>query len=271
MGNLFYTRPDQVRGNMILLQGAEARHAARVLRKREGEPISVTNGTGTIFSCVIRTISEGSLTAEIVSEDTGQREGPYLAVAVGNLRKRDRLEFAAEKVTELGAAEILIFKGDHSEKGGVRMDRLEKTIESAMKQSLRAYLPANALYNSLEELLDEKSSEGFTIIVADEELESGAAEVEGQDRPEGSGEFAPHTGKKADKPASGSIAGLPDPSEEGSQEKYLLVTGPEGGFSESERGLFSRYSAIRYSLGEKRLRSETAAIILTDRFGNRDS
>ncbi len=270
MGNLFYTRPDQVRGNTIVLEGAEAGHATRVLRKRAGEAISITDGAGTIFNCVIQTISGGSLSAEIVSQETRQREEPYLAVAIGHLRKRDRLEFAVEKVTELGAAEILIFKGDHSEKGGVREDRLEKTIESAMKQSLRSFLPASALYTSLEELFDEKSAEGFTLIVADEELERGAAEGVGKRSPEGRDERAPRTEGKAEQPSIGALAKPPASDGECSQEKYLLVIGPEGGFSESERGLFTRYSAIRYSLGEKRLRSETAAIILTDRFGNRN-
>src|SRR5690625_5329934 len=156
MGNLFYTRPDQIRGNTIVLEGTEAGHATRVLRKRAGEAISSTDGVGTIFNCVIRTISGGSLTAEIVSQKTRQREEPYLAVAIGHLRKRDRLEFAVEKVTELGAAEILIFKGDHSEKGGVREDRLEKTVERAMKQSLRALRPAGAPHPSLQELLRDK-------------------------------------------------------------------------------------------------------------------
>src|SRR5690625_7645539 len=124
MGNLFYTRPDQVRGNTIVLEGAEAGHATRVLRKRAGEAISITDGAGTIFNCVIQTISGGSLTAEIVSQETRQREEPYLAVAIGNIGKRDRLVFVVEKVIELGCGEILIFKGDHSEQGGEREEGL---------------------------------------------------------------------------------------------------------------------------------------------------
>src|SRR5690625_7600342 len=82
---------------------------------------------------------------------------------------------------------------------------------------------------------------------------------------EGRDERAPRTEGKAEQPSIGDLAKPPASDGECSQEKYLLVIGPEGGFSESERGLFTRYSAIRYSLGEKRLRSETAAIILTDR------
>src|SRR5690625_7143310 len=129
MGNLFYTRPDQIRGNTIVLEGTEAGHATRVLRKRAGEAISITDGAGTMFNCVIRTISGGSLTAEIVSQETRQREEPYLAVAIGHLRKRDRLELAVEKVTELGAAEMVLIKGYLARCGGVWVGRVEEDGE----------------------------------------------------------------------------------------------------------------------------------------------
>src|SRR5690625_7879545 len=105
MGNLFYTRPDQIRGNTIVLEGTEAGHATRVLRKRAGEAISITDGVGTIFNCGIRTISGGSLTAEIVSQKTRQREEPYLAVGIGQLRKGDGLGGERERGTERENAE----------------------------------------------------------------------------------------------------------------------------------------------------------------------
>lgn len=221
-----------VQGKNIQLEGSEARHAGKVLRYTAGDSISVTNGTGTIFSCVIREITAGSLSAEIISQVTEERTEPFLAVAIGNIKKRDRLEFAVEKVTELGAGEIFIFKGEHSEKGKIREDRLSKTIESAMKQSLRAYLPVSGIYPSLERLLADKLDDGFTIVVADEELEG-------------------------------------DRRVPLNQKKYLLVVGPEGGFSQKEREVFDTYNVIRYSLGDKRLRTETAAIVLTDQFRSR--
>lgn len=231
MKNLFYTKPEMVQGKNIQLVGPEAHHAGKVLRNTSGDSISITNGTGTVFSCVIREITAGSLSAEIISQRTEERATPFLAVAIGNIKKRDRLEFAVEKVTELGAGEIFIFKGENSVKGGIREDRLSKTIESAMKQSLRAYLPVSGIYPSLEMLITEKLHDGFTIVVADEEL-------------------------KGDKPV---------PLDE---EKYLLVVGPEGGFSEKERAVFDKMNVNRYSLGDKRLRTETAAIVITDQFRN---
>lgn len=232
MENLFYTPPDLVHDARIKLEGQEARHALRVMRYREGEPIAITDGLGTLYSCVVRQASGDTLSAEIVSRQTHKRPSPYLAVAVGNIKKRDRLEFAVEKLTELGADDIVIYNGDHSEKSRVRMDRIEKTIASAMKQSQRLYLPSCTMFPSLETVVSDKTADGFVVVAADEQQK-------------------------------GEEQRLTD------HHKYLLVVGPEGGFSEKERSVLNQYQAVPYSLGDYRLRTETAAIIMTDHFRSR--
>src|SRR5690625_6186906 len=105
-----------------------------------------------------------------------------------------------------------------------------------MKQSLRSFLRARALYTSLEELFDEKSAEGFTLIVADEELERGAAEGVEKRSPEGRDERRPQTEGEADQPSIGALAKPPASDGERSQAKYLLVVGPEGRSEERRVG-----------------------------------
>jgi 16S rRNA (uracil1498-N3)-methyltransferase len=118
--------------------------------------------------------------------------------------------------------------GDHSEKQKVREDRLRAAAISAMKQSLRVHLPEIRVEKSLKNALN-SVEKPYRIVAADET----------------SGETA--------FPAT-------------DETRFVLVVGPEGGFSEKERELMKNQKAAIYSLGKKRLRAETAAIIMVDRF-----
>jgi 16S rRNA (uracil1498-N3)-methyltransferase len=131
---------------------------------------------------------------------------------------------------ELGVDEIIVFRGDHSEKGNVRLDRLESTALSAMKQSLRVFLPKVSFAESLADVIESYEQAG-AIIYADETLEQKV-------------------------------------SQSHLDSNLMLVVGPEGGFSESERNVLKNRGGVPYSLGDKRLRTETAAVTVTDRYKN---
>ena len=232
--NLFYAEPKDVKPPQIYLRGQEAKHAGKVLRFRTGDSIHITDGRGIIYQCKIARIDSESVVADIVTSEAEEKKHPEISLLIGLIKKRDRLEFAIEKCVELGANRIILFPGDHSEKEKIRIDRAEAAVKSAMKQSIRCYLPEIILEDNLRNAL-KKFSKGKTVVVADE--------TKG--------------GKENLTIANSEEAG------------YLLVIGPEGGFSKSERIALDEAGAIAYSLGEKRLRTETAAIVITDRFNNR--
>ncbi|PKD45028.1 RsmE family RNA methyltransferase [Rhodohalobacter barkolensis] len=228
--NLFYTTPDLVTPKLLRLTDQEAKHATRVLRIRTGDQIFVTDGNGKLFNCSVSEIHKNDVTCEILDVTLEERKSPYITLVIGLIKKRDRLEFAVEKCVELGADEIIVFRGDHSEKGNVRLDRVESTVLSAMKQSLRLFLPKVSFAKDLSAAIDARGK-SMSLIYADETIDKGETQH---------------------------LLG----------DQLMLVVGPEGGFSESERSILKERGGVAYSLGEKRLRTETAAVTITDRYKN---
>ena len=229
--NIFYAPPSQINNGFIELLDQEANHASRVLRAREGDPLTVVDGRGGRYQGTIRRITKKSMQVEIENNDQEPAPSPRLALGIGIIKKRDRLEFAVEKAVELGVAEIRLFRSDHSIKENVRMDRLQAIAISAMKQSLRAWLPEISLYHSVEEVLDYNGS--ARIFAAHEEVD--AIKENGV-------------------------------QEQDSNGTKLLMVGPEGGFSDREVQVFKQREAQLVSLGSNRLRTETAAVAFLSQF-----
>ncbi|MDX1619062.1 MAG: RsmE family RNA methyltransferase [Balneolaceae bacterium] len=236
--NLFYAPTDQIEGQYLELRAQEARHASKVLRYREGDAITVVDGEGGRYRGTIRNILNDTIRIEIETRERVEAPGPKRVLGMGIIKKRDRLEFAVEKAVELGVAEIALFRGRHTVKENVRFDRLEATALSAMKQSLRAHLPDVCLFDSLASLLE--AYPGHERLIAhnpsqEEDIAETADRVAGR-----------YT----------------------SADKLLLLVGPEGGFSQEEVELVlsDTYSGQVVSLGEHRLRTETAAVVFLSRF-----
>ncbi len=226
--NLFYVDPDNIIPPEIHILGQEAKHIARVLRYTVGESLDVTDGRGKRYRCTISGNSKEQVSVKIEETETEVRQEPFVTLCLGIIKKRDRLEFAVEKAVELGADEIILFKGSYSEKGNVREDRIRSTVLAAMKQSLRLFLPDVRVVNSLKQAL-ESADEKAVIVMADETAGGHTEPVLQSDR-------------------------------------YHLIIGPEGGFSDGERDILKSRNATPYSLGPNRLRTETAAIVMTVRF-----
>jgi 16S rRNA (uracil1498-N3)-methyltransferase len=228
--NLFYADPEDIHESVITIRGQEAKHISKVMRFSEGDEIRVTDGRGSDFACKVDQVSKNEVLAVIQQKKSEERKKPYLILCMGIIKKRDRLEFAVEKSVELGIDEIVLFRGVYSQKENVREDRLNAAALSAMKQSLRFWLPEIRVAKSLEEALS-SLRKNCTVIAADETKEVQEYTL-------------PKTGC------------------------CMLVVGPEGGFSEKERNVLKTCSARYCSLGKKRLRTETACMIMTDRFRN---
>ncbi|MEX1062965.1 MAG: RsmE family RNA methyltransferase, partial [Balneolaceae bacterium] len=204
--NLFYT-DREISGEKsaeLVLEGQEAVHASRVMRIGKGGLISVTDGRGSIFEGTVTRLSKDRLSIEVSGHTRYPMPSPRLVLAVGLIKKRDRLEFAVEKAAEMGVTEFIVFRGDNSEKQGVRLDRLEAAALQAMKQSLRPWLPNVRESGNLSGLLSEYSS--VKTVVADETISTKRHELD--------------VWKK--------------------EEKLLFIVGPEGGFSAAEKQVMSQ-------------------------------
>lgn len=227
--NIFYCPPSGIKGDIAELGENETRHASKALRFREGDTITFTDGTGGWYDGTIIRMLDDSAQIRIASHTEIPAYNPRLVLAMGIIKKRDRLEFAVEKATELGASDICLFRSRHTVKENVRMDRLESTALSAMKQSQRAWLPEIKLFPSLRELLDTYSD--AICLAAHEKVKED-----------------PVTGYTID------------------NDNILLLVGPEGGFSEPEIEEVRQRGGQLVSLGDYRLRAETAAIAFLSRF-----
>ena len=229
--NLFYAPSKDIRQSDITIRDQEATHITKVLRHQIGDSLRVTDGVGNLYLCTIRDIQKSIIDLSIIEKRSEKRTKPFVTLCIGNIKKRDRLEFAVEKATELGVDRLIIFRGDHSQKENVRKERIISTVISAMKQSLRLFLPEMHFGESLKSVLQHQK-DGELLLMADESTDL-SVEI-GQD-----------------------------------EKSLFMVVGPEGGFSKSEREILKDKNAHRISLGEQRLRTETAAIVIVDRFKNR--
>lgn len=227
--NLFYAKQDDIHGASIVIEGQEAIHISKVLRHSEGDQILVTDGMGNGYECQIINLKKKSIYLEVQNIQSYPKPNPVVTLCMGIIKKRDRLEFAVEKAVELGVAKIILFEGEHSQKGSVREDRLESTAISAMKQSLRFYLPEVNVEQNIADAIS-KHARDSNLILADETVEK--SNEKGKDL----------------------------------SDEYFLIVGPEGGFSSNEREIIKSFDPEYYSLGKHRLRAETAAIVMVDRF-----
>jgi len=229
--NFYYVQPDRVFGNQLTLKDQEAHHAARVMRSSVGDVLYVVDGRGNRYRAEVTSIDNKQIDLTIIDHQTVSRAKTDLILAMGLIKKRQRLEFAVEKAVELGATKILLFKSQRTERSKVRMDRLEGKALSAMKQSLQAWLPEIKLLPSLDAVM-ELHREATTWIAHEK------ADIKDQ---------------------------LPEDAADEDEDALLLV-GPEGGFTEQEMESALEHDAQKISLGPNRLRTETAAISLLSLF-----
>jgi 16S rRNA (uracil1498-N3)-methyltransferase len=243
--NLFYT-PDII-GGIYSLNEEESRHCSRVLRLSEGDSIYLTDGKGTLFEARITSAKSKQVAVEVISrQDESGRRDYFLHMAVAPTKNIDRFEWFIEKATEIGVDEITPVICDHSERRHLRTDRLEKVITSAMKQSLKAYHPKLNEPVLLSEFLISKSP-GFPA------------------PPLPSLPPNPLPDKKFIAYITPDVPLLKQLYQRGTAATILI--GPEGDFSpnEVEAALKSGFNVI--SLGESRLRTETAAIVACHTIG----
>lgn len=225
--HLFYTPTIEIHHNQFVLSEEESKHAIRVLRLAVGDSLYLVDGRGGWYTAEILDAHPKRTTLHISDVQQDYQKSPYyLHIAIAPTKNIDRIEWFIEKATEVGVQEITPIICEHSERKEVKVDRLVKVAVAAMKQSLKAYLPKINPPISFSQFLNNgcKSSVEYYIAHCAE-------------------------GEKFYLNDRAKVAG-----------KYLILIGPEGDFSEKEiqRCLDAGYRPI--SLGNSRLRTETAAL-----------
>jgi len=213
-------------GNVYLtLPPEESLHAARVLRLKPGDHLSITDGNGNTALAVVEDPNPKSCEVRMLSVERSAGKGYSLHIAVAPTKNTARFEWFLEKATEFGIQEITPVYCDHSERQKIRTERLEKVVVAAMKQSLGSFLPVIHEPADLKKVIQSHAGQRNCFI----------AWVDDAPRPHLKDVCLP--GKDA-----------------------LVLIGPEGDFSPAEIRLALDSGFMPVSLGKARLRTETAAL-----------
>lgn len=217
----------QIAGNKALLTAEESWHCAKVLRKRPGEAVHLIDGKGNFYEGELELVTDKQCTARVLQGPIPQAaRAYYLHLAVAPTKQIDRMEWLIEKAVEIGVDEISFFHSRNSERTVVKMERVERIVESAVKQSLQARLPALNALRPLSALLD-AGAEQQRFIAHCFDLPKVAIRS----------------------------AGFTD-------KRTLVLIGPEGDFTRGEVEAAQEKGFAGLDLGVNRLRTETAGLFV---------
>ncbi len=227
---VFYAGRAELEGDVVILSGAEGRHASTVRRLRPGERADVSDGAGLLAECVVTARGSGGLELAVRARREVPRPDPLIAV-VQAIPKGDRGEAAVEGMTEVGVDRIVPWTAARcvpvwqGERGARSLARWRATAREAAKQSRRAWIPEVAEPASAGQVAEMIAAASCAIV-----LEPEAAESLGRLEP----------------PASGEV---------------LVVVGPEGGITDEESKAFLAAGAASRRLGPTVLRTSTAGMV----------
>lgn len=214
------------------LPAEEAAHASRVLRLESGDEVFLIDGTGCFFKAQLTLVTKGRCLYDIVERLPQEKTwNGRIAVAMAPTKVIDRVEWTLEKATEIGIDEFSLLNCAFSERRNVKLERLDKIVVAAVKQSRKAWKP---LLNDLQPF------ENFV------------------KQPRKGAKYIAHCYTEIDKKdLYGELLQL-----NGDEEVTILI-GPEGDFSIDEVRLAMSQGYVSVSLGQSRLRTETAALAAT--------
>lgn len=222
--HIFYT-PD-IKGSNYRLNEEESKHCIRVLRLKSGDKIHLIDGFGGFYLAEITNDHPKRCELKIIQTEKEYGKRHYhLSIAVAPTKNIERYEWFLEKSTEIGVDEFIPFISQQSERKVIKPERLNKIINAAVKQSIQAYRPKLSSLQKFKDVININ-----------------------------------FTGKKfiahcfdTEKPYLKNMIQKGD--------KVLILIGPEGDFTREEIKLAKDKGFQEISLGDSRLRTETAAIV----------
>lgn len=213
-----------------ILPESDSQHCVRVLRMKEGDTLEVIDGKGHRYTCRLIEAHAKRAHVEIIEkQDVPLSWQNNITIAVAPTKHLDRMEWMVEKLTEIGVNRIIPLLCRYSERKELKIERLEKIAISAMKQSLKTVLPIIDVMTPIKDVITKQMYDQRFIAYCDTSIPRKLLSAE----------------YKANKDT-------------------LILIGPEGDFSTEEinMALNSGYNPI--SLGDNRLRTETAAVVACD-------
>jgi 16S rRNA (uracil1498-N3)-methyltransferase len=217
---LFY----QHNTNEHVLGEEESGHAVRVLRKKNGDFIEITDGNGSLIKAKIIDANPKACAYEIISKETQPKPSKTIHLAIAPTKNTDRMEWLVEKLVEIGVTEISLLLCEHSERKVYKTDRLHKIAIAAMKQSGNLYLPKINELQPFKQFIAKNIDTLKLIALLDEKT----LFLEKMD-----------------------IA----------ESEICLLVGPEGDFSANEIKMAKESGFNSVLMGSNRLRTETAGLV----------
>lgn len=222
--NVFIATVDKDRGWLTV---DESWHCAKVLRRKAGEAVHLIDGKGNFYEGTLEVVSEKQCLVKITKGPMQQAKKRYnLHLAIAPTKQIDRIEWMLEKAVEIGVDEISFIQCKNSERTTIKTDRILKIVESAVKQSLQAFIPKVNDLRTIKEVVLNASENQKLIAHCFDSLKTGIKELQFNNK------------------------------------STLILIGPEGDFTKEEVELAQQNRFTAVSLGDTRLRTETAGLYI---------
>ena len=221
----YYTSPELISDSSLIIIEDEAKHITKVMRHSINDEIFVTDGKGNVYKSIINNVTKKEVIAEIKEKFVQTNKLKNVTFCIPILKSQDRFEFALEKCVELGITNFLIFSAKKSYKRGVKLERWNKILLAAMKQSLLSHKPninySDSLFNDI--------SRETNIFIFEQNSEETISNYFNNET---------NINKLLNK-------------------KSFFIFGPEGGLTKEELNI---EGSIKLQLTKNRLRAETAVV-----------
>lgn len=222
--NVFYLPTAQI--GIISFPEEESKHIVKVLRMKEGDCFCVTDGKGSLFDAELVDAHPKRAAANLTNQRNGYDIRDFkLSIAIAPTKLNERTEWFLEKATEIGIDEVKLFASYHSERRVANVERFKKIVVAAMKQSVKSKMPVVEDIVPFEKLVKQDFDGQKFIAWIDDDVKEQLCDLY----------------KKG--------------------ENVMVLIGPEGDFSKEEVQLAKDNGFVPVSLGEARLRTETAAVV----------
>ncbi len=228
MSNFSLINQQNIKNLTFVLDEKESHHVISVLRLKENDQLTLTDGQGTIYEAIIDKANKKAVKGKILNKEYIKQDRNFKIHLLLPLIKNNRFKIALEKSVELGVDELTPIRFDKSVKSSINHDKLLSSIHSACKQSMRAYFPKLNKLKNFTELQDNQSVNIVCLINSEKTI----------------------------------VDQLDTIKNKSINKKINLIVGPEGDFSENEKKIINEKNFIKVNLGRTILRTETAIVSL---------
>jgi len=223
----FYVENIDANTSSVSLNEETSKHVAQVLRMQNGDQLNLTDGKGNLYAAIISDNNKKKCSVTINSKSQNQKSQNHISIAISILKNATRFEWFLEKATEIGVSEIIPLLCDRTERTHFRYDRMNSILISAMLQSQQTWLP----------VLHEPTK--FNHIAIEQFINYD--------------KYIAHCEDENKQPLiNHQITKSPN---------QLILIGPEGDFTKEEIDLALKNNFVPVTLGNTRLRSETAGVV----------